>query len=108
MDSSHERVTVVDNAAESRYEVWVGDQMAFLTYKRGHDHINLMHTEVPEALEGQGIASALARAALSDARAHGLKVIPNCPFVAAYIRRHPEEMDLVEPGWRHLLERRKD
>lgn len=108
MDSSRERINVVDNAAEGRYEVWAGDQMAFLTYERGHDHINLIHTEVPPALEGHGIASALARAALGDARAQGLKVIPNCSFVAAYIRRHPEEMDLVEPAWRHLLERRED
>ena len=105
MNDSRQPVKVVDNVADGRYEVWVGDQMAYLTYERHHDHINLIHTEVPPAREGRGIASALARAALSAARAQGLKVMPNCPFVAAYIRRHPEELDLVEPGWRHLLER---
>jgi predicted GNAT family acetyltransferase len=61
-------------------------------------------TEVPEALEGQGIGSALARGALDDVRAQGLQVIPLCPFVAAFIRRHPEYLDLVSPVSRRQFE----
>jgi len=58
-------------------------------------NITFTHTEVPEELEGQGIASQLARFALEDARACGLAVIPLCPFINAYIRRHQEYLPLV-------------
>jgi predicted GNAT family acetyltransferase len=55
-----------------------------------------MHTRVPGELEGQGYGGALAKAALDYARANGLKVIPTCPFVSAYLRRHKEYADLVQ------------
>ena len=55
----------------------------------------MMHTEVPEASEGQGFGATLAEAALEFARRDGAKVIPSCPFVAAYIERHPGYADLV-------------
>jgi predicted GNAT family acetyltransferase len=58
---------------------------------------------VPEAHEGQGIGSALIRFALSSARERGLRVIPICPFFAAYIKRHPEEQDLLDPEWQERL-----
>ncbi|MEM6286863.1 MAG: GNAT family N-acetyltransferase [Bacteroidota bacterium] len=60
--------------------------------------IVLSHTEVPVGAEGRGLASALAKAGLDYARAQGLRVMPLCPFVAGYIRRHPEERDLLMPG----------
>lgn len=69
--------------AELRYLRPVGDVVAFV------------HTEVPEAAEGGGVGSALAKAALTWARAEGLRVQPLCPFVAAYIERHPEWQGLV-------------
>jgi len=56
----------------------------------------LVHTEVPESAEGKGVGSALARAALDHARREDLSVVPRCPFMASYIRRHPEYGDLVE------------
>jgi predicted GNAT family acetyltransferase len=55
----------------------------------------LVHTEVPEALSGRGIGSAIARAVLDDARAHGRRVVPECKFIASYISRHPEYAGLV-------------
>ena len=58
------------------------------------------HTEVPEAREGQGVGTALIRAALASARARGLTVIPICPFFAAYMRKHAEEQDLLDTAWR--------
>jgi predicted GNAT family acetyltransferase len=61
---------------------------------RGHD-LDLVHTEVPRALEGRGYASALATAALEHARHEGVKVIPSCPYVKAFLQRHPEYADLV-------------
>ena len=81
------RHTLVDNAAEKRYELDLGDGMALAEYVLGHGLIVLTHTEVPPKYEGQGV--------LEDIRRKKLKVVPQCPFVATYIRRHPEWMDLV-------------
>jgi predicted GNAT family acetyltransferase len=58
---------------------------------------------VPEAFEGKGVGGQLARAALAYAREHELKVIPTCPFIAAYITKHPEHHDLVHPNFRARL-----
>lgn len=93
-----DNLIVTDNEAAQRYEARVDDQLAVITYRRLGDRIVFIHTDVPEALEGQGIASTMAWVALHDARAQGLMVIPHCPFVASYIRRHPEYADLVLPS----------
>ena len=58
------------------------------------------HTEVPEGHEGKGIGTMLIRFALDAARERGLKVIPICPFFAAYMQKHPEVQDLLDPAWR--------
>jgi predicted GNAT family acetyltransferase len=108
MNGKGDAVDVVDNEAEHRYEARVDGQLAVLTYRRSGDRITFIHTGVPAALEGRGIAGTLARVALEDARAAGLAVIPRCPYIAAYIRRHPEYADLVPPAERaHYLERKR-
>ena len=89
------RRTLVDNAAEKRYELDLGDDMAVIEYVLGKGIIVLTHTEVPPKYEGQGIGMELVRGALENIRKKEIKVVPQCPFVAAYIRRHPEWMDLV-------------
>lgn len=81
---------VTDNAARSRFELAVEGHVAFAAYKIDGDVITFTHTVVPKELEGQGIASRLIAHALNEAKARGLKVVPQCPFVAAYIRKHPE------------------
>ena len=73
-------------------------------YERRGNEIVLLHTEVPEVLEGRGVGSALARSALEDARARALTVVPVCPFVSAYIRKHPGYLALVAPHHRARLE----
>jgi len=89
-------VVVSDNPTELRYELHVdGELVGEIRYRRRHDAIVLVHTEVNPAREGEGLASELVRGALDDIRARGLRVVPYCPFVAAYIRRHPEYEDLV-------------
>jgi predicted GNAT family acetyltransferase len=103
MNSDRDDLRVVKNEAEQRYEALVDGRLAVITYQRRADRIIFIHTEVPEALEGHGIAGAMARFALDEARAQGLVVIPRCPFVAAYIRRHPEYADLVPPDERARL-----
>lgn len=89
---------ISDNRERSRFEVTVEGHMARADYVIAGDVITFTHTVVPPALEGRGIASRLIRHGLSEARARGLRVVPQCPFVAAYIRKHPEWADLlVEP-----------
>lgn len=81
---------VIDNSARSRFELAVDGRTAFAAYTIDGEVITFTHTVVPPELEGQGIASKLIGHALNDVKARGLKVIPQCPFVAAYIRKHPE------------------
>ena len=84
-----------DNQEEKRIEVQLEGRLAVIEYFRKDEKIYFVHTEVPEELEGQGIASEMARFALELAREQGLKVVPRCPFVAAYIKRHSEYQPLV-------------
>lgn len=86
---------VTDNADESRYELNVDGHVATLAYHRRGGILYLTHTEVPEALEGRGVGSRIVKHALDTARAAGEKVAPWCPFVRAYIRRHPEYEEIV-------------
>ena len=86
---------VVDNRARNRFELEVDGETAFAEYRREGPNIVFTHTIVPEALSGRGIGSRLVRAALDAARAEGLKVVPLCPFVKAYIEKLPEEQDLL-------------
>jgi uncharacterized protein len=79
---------VVDNKESHQYEIRVGDDLARLRYRLHDGEIELIHTEVPKALEGQGLASALAKTALEHAAAQRLRVIPTCPFVRSYIARN--------------------
>ena len=86
---------VEDNPAASRFEMTSGDSTAFVEYRRAGDRIVLVHTEVPEALSGQGVGSKLVRGTLDALRGEGRKVALHCEFVAAYVARHPEYRDLL-------------
>ncbi|RMG61787.1 MAG: N-acetyltransferase [Bacteroidetes bacterium] len=92
--------TVVNNEAQDRFETEVEGKLAVAEYMNRADKIVFTHTAVPEGLEGRGIGSALAQTALDWARAQGKVVLPLCPYIAAYIRRHPEHKDLVMEGYR--------
>lgn len=88
--------TLSNNAAAHRYELHVaGSLAAFAEYNLLKDAVMFTHTEVLPAYEGQGIGSRLAQFALDDVRRQGLHAIPVCQFIAGYIRRHPEYLDLV-------------
>ncbi|CAN5387620.1 GNAT family N-acetyltransferase [soil metagenome] len=86
---------VRDNKAEQEFELVVDGHRALAAYQLEGDTIVFTHTIVPKAIEGRGVASKLIRAALDSARDQGLKVVPQCPFVAAYMQRHPETRDLL-------------
>ncbi len=87
--------SVIDNKAEAEFELVVGGKRAVAAYQMEGDTIVFTHTIVPKALEGRGVGSKLIRAALDSARDRGLKVIPQCPFVAAFIEKHPEYRALL-------------
>ena len=89
---------IIDNSNERQYEVKFGDQVAKIEYIKAKDKIYLTHTEVPVALEGNGIGSQLVHMALQDIEQKDLTLIPLCPFVAGYIKNHPEWKKLVLKG----------
>lgn len=80
---------------DGRYVIALDAGEAELVFHRSGERMIITHTEVPAALEGRGIAAVLVRAAIGDARAEGLKVVPRCSYVAAQFRRHPAWSDLL-------------
>lgn len=96
-------IAIVNNEAAHRFEARLGDAVAFTEYRLRDGIIIVPHTEVPEEFEGHGVGSALAKAVLGFAREQGLEVVPTCPFIAAYITKHPEWHDIVEAGYRARL-----
>jgi predicted GNAT family acetyltransferase len=89
-------IKVSDNWDRARYEISLDGKLAgFVTYRRAGDTIVLVHTEIDDAFEGHGLGGELARGALDDIRARGQHVVAKCPFIAKYVREHPEYGDLV-------------
>ncbi len=89
---------VRDVPAESRYEARLGDDpalAALIDYRLSERWIALLHTEVREGYEGQGVGSRLVRAVLEDLRERGIPVVPKCPFVIGWLQRHPEQHDVL-------------
>lgn len=95
---------VRDNPERHRFEADLGDgSFAIADYVLRPGKILFTHTEVPPEHEGKGIGSALIRYALDAARERGLQVVPICPFFAAYMQKHAEMQDLLDPDWRRKL-----
>ena len=88
--------TLIDNTERKRFEYQLDDEhVAVVEYIKTKDKFYLTHTEVPKAFEGSGIASALVKDVLQEVERSGLPLMPLCPYVAAYLKRHPE--------WKRLL-----
>jgi|ERR1051326_8833344 len=89
-------VRVVDNPEQLQYELWLGKTRAgFLAYRREPRAVLLIHAEVDPAFEGRRLGFRLVAGAIDDLRSRGLKLVPVCPFVASYLRLHPEHEDLL-------------
>jgi predicted GNAT family acetyltransferase len=86
---------VRDNKAKSRFELDVGDAVAFANYRPAPSTVIITHTETPPSLRGRGIASELVQGALQLIRTDGLKVVAGCGFVVDYLQKHPEFADLA-------------
>ena len=93
---SGDDLQVVNNEEKGRFEVRLGEEVAYAEYRLLATGVLFPHTEVPPASEGRGIAAALVQAALAYARAQGLRVRPSCSYVRSYMRRHPDTLDLLE------------
>jgi predicted GNAT family acetyltransferase len=90
---------VTDNAQDSRFELTADGHVAELRYRRRADRLVLIHTGVPDALEGRGIGAQLVRAAVSRAAAEGLTVVPICSYARAWLERHPDVAGTVTIDW---------
>lgn len=86
---------VENNEAESRFEINLDGATALIAYKKRGAIYNLYHTEVPPQFAGKGVGSALANGTLERIKAEDAKIIPSCPFVSAYLKRHREYEELV-------------
>lgn len=99
-----EHLPIRDNADLHRFEIDLGDgTSAIAEYTLPPGKIIFTHTKVPEAHEGKGIGTRLIRFALDAARERGLQVIPICPFFSAYMQKHAEVQDQLDPAWRKKI-----
>lgn len=95
-DPSSKLPPVVHDPAAGCFRLQLDGQQAVLEYHLGDGTMVITHTGVPDAIGGRGIAAMLVRAALQQARVEGLKVIPECSYVAVFMQRHGEYADLLE------------
>jgi uncharacterized protein len=92
-------VEVIDNAAESRFELRQDGRLAELVYHLRGNRLVLVHTEVPDELEGRGIGGRLVTAAIDRAAREGLTLVPLCPFARGWLERHPEAAAQAVIDW---------
>lgn len=90
---------VVDNPTARRFELVEDGKMAELVYRFDGDRMVLIHTEVPEDLEGRGLGGKLVQAAVDHAAERGIVLVPRCPFARAWLERHPDAAGLVTIDW---------
>lgn len=91
---------LINNESSKQYEFHVEDKIARIEYIRVKESIYLTHTEVPISLEGKGIASSLIKATLAEIKSNNWTLVPLCPFVASYIKKHPEWKSLLQDGFK--------
>jgi hypothetical protein len=87
---------VVDAAARSRFELTENGMTAFATYRRTGNRVTIPHVEAPVPLRGKGTASRLMEGIAALARANGFKIVPSCPYAAAWFRRYPQNADVLD------------
>jgi hypothetical protein len=87
--------SVIDNPSVQRFELEASGQLAVIEYQRADRILTLTHTYVPTELSGRGIGSALTQGTLDLIKSRGERIIPQCSFINAFIKRHPEYAELV-------------
>jgi predicted GNAT family acetyltransferase len=91
---------ITNNEKEMQFQIHAEGEIASLQYRFYKSDIALMHTDVPDALSGKGMASALAHHALEWAKEHKKKIMVYCPFVASYLKKNPQYEELVDKSYR--------
>ena len=86
---------ITRNSDKNQFETIVNGELAIAQYEMKGTQMTITHVIVPKPIEGQGVASALCQFAIETARAENLKIVPRCPFMSAYFRRHPENNDVL-------------
>jgi uncharacterized protein len=98
-------IEVTDAPEARRFEARVDGKLAgFIQYEVRPEAVVLVHTQVLDEFEGKGVGSVLVRRVLDDIRARDGKIIPSCPFVAEYIRRHLDYVNVVAKPFRSAFE----
>lgn len=87
---------VVEKPEQNRFELALDDGTALVAYQKDGDRLVLIHTEVPEQFAGQGVGSRLARGVFELIRASGRKAVVRCPFLKAWVAKHPEYDDIID------------
>ena len=95
MEINFEELEVIHNPAENRFEMWIEGQLSKLDYTENGNTIVMLHVGVPVEYRGHGVAGKITQAGLEYAKTKSLRVIPMCSYVAAYIRSHPEYIELT-------------
>ena len=90
-----EKLEVVNNPNEKRFETWIDDKLSKLDYIEDGKNFVITHVGVQPELRGQGVAGKIVQVGLEYAKARSLRVVPMCSYAAAYIRRHPEYAELT-------------
>ena len=90
---------ITDNTQKQRFEIPMGNELAFISYRWQDGKLALMHTEIPPEAEGKGLARELAKFAFEAAKQHQRKVLVYCPYLSSYLKRHPEYNELVEKDY---------
>jgi predicted GNAT family acetyltransferase len=96
MDIDLESLVVTQNPSERRFETWIDGELSKLDYIEDGKNFVITHVGVNPAFRGHGVAGRIVQAGLEYAREHGLRVVPMCSYAAAYIRRHPEYIELTK------------
>ncbi|MBQ0151995.1 MAG: N-acetyltransferase [Chryseobacterium sp.] len=97
MKTEFENIPLVKNEDPKRFELSYNGHLAFIDYKESNTHISLIHTEAAAELAGTGAAAAVVEKTLMYIEESGKSLLPYCPYVFAFIKKHPEWKRLVDP-----------
>lgn len=100
MDIDPSKLDITINNENQRFEANIAEEYVYLSFREHRDRLTLIHTDVPPAIEGHGIGSAMVKFALEYASTENLEVLPLCPFVKGYLRKHQEYLSLVPEKFR--------
>lgn len=102
MKEEYLALPLVVNETQHRFELQIDSHLAVIVFKRHEDVITLEHTEVEPELEGKGAATAIIEKTLDYIEQHGFRLVPLCPFVVAYLKRHPEWKRILHPAVKNI------